>query len=133
MAFVIKKWKVSGDSPNVLRPSRPTKLRDRYRRVLFKEIRKNLTKPIVRILQEFQQASGTLSVFSINTIHKEAHLLGFNGNSATHKSLITISYHVARLRCPDGATSSNFGTSLRQFKTSRSSIGDDLWANFGIT
>ncbi|GFY34710.1 hypothetical protein TNCV_4701911 [Trichonephila clavipes] len=40
MAFMNKKWKVRGDCWNVLRPGRPTKLRDKDRRVLSKEIRK---------------------------------------------------------------------------------------------
>ncbi|GFV17792.1 transposable element Tc1 transposase [Trichonephila clavipes] len=43
VAFVIKKWKVKGDCRNVVRTGRPTKLRDRDRRVLSKEIRKNFT------------------------------------------------------------------------------------------
>ncbi|GFV82538.1 uncharacterized protein TNCV_3983281 [Trichonephila clavipes] len=79
LAFVIKKWKVGGDCRNVLRPHRPTKLRDRNRQVLSKEIRRNRTKLVAHMLQEFQQASRTVL---INTIRKEAHLLGFHGHAA---------------------------------------------------
>ncbi|GFS72229.1 hypothetical protein TNCV_2442651 [Trichonephila clavipes] len=39
------------------------------------------------ILQEFKQASGT--IVSINTFHKEVHMLGFHGPAAIHKALIT--------------------------------------------
>ncbi|GFW91680.1 transposable element Tcb2 transposase [Trichonephila clavipes] len=53
-AFVIKKevgcW-------NVFRAVRPTKLKDKDRRVLFKEIRKNRIKPMTHIRQELQQTS----------------------------------------------------------------------------
>lgn len=96
VAYVIKKWKVSGDCRNVPRVGRPTKLGDRDRRVLSREIRKNRTHPMGHILQEFQQASG--SVVSINTIRKEAHLLGFHGRAAAHKPLITKSNRAARLK-----------------------------------
>ncbi|GIY31120.1 transposable element Tc1 transposase [Caerostris extrusa] len=46
VAYVIKKWKVSGDCRNVPRVGRPTKLGDRDRRVLTREIRKNPTQPM---------------------------------------------------------------------------------------
>lgn len=95
VAYVIQKWKVSGDCRNVPRVGRPTKLGDRDRRVLSREIRKNRTQPMAHILQEFQQASG--SVVSMNTIRKEAHLLGFHGRAAAHKPLITKSNRAARL------------------------------------
>ena len=39
-----------------------------------------------------------MTVVLINTIRKEAHLLGFHGRAATHKILITKSNHAARLR-----------------------------------
>ncbi|GIX75141.1 hypothetical protein CEXT_392761 [Caerostris extrusa] len=42
----IKEWKVSGDCRNVPRVGRPTKLGDRDRRVLTREIRKNRTQPM---------------------------------------------------------------------------------------
>ncbi|GIY27970.1 transposable element Tc1 transposase [Caerostris extrusa] len=87
MAYVIKKWKVSGDCRNVPRVGRPTKLEDRDRRVLTREIRKNRTQPMALIREEFQQASG--SIVSMNTIRKEAHLHGFYGRAAAHKPLIT--------------------------------------------
>ncbi|GIY33696.1 transposable element Tc1 transposase [Caerostris darwini] len=45
VANVIKKWKVSGDCRNVPRVGRPTKLGDRDRRVLTREICKNRTRP----------------------------------------------------------------------------------------
>ncbi|GFX75698.1 hypothetical protein TNCV_3575231 [Trichonephila clavipes] len=51
---------------------------------------------MVHILQEFQQASGT--VVSINAIYKEAHLLGFHGPVAAYKSLITQYNHTTRLK-----------------------------------
>ncbi|KFM60003.1 hypothetical protein X975_19702, partial [Stegodyphus mimosarum] len=46
------------------------------------------------IREEFQQASG--SIVSMNTIRKEAHLLGFHGRAAAHKPLITKSNRAAR-------------------------------------
>ncbi|KFM59511.1 hypothetical protein X975_23094, partial [Stegodyphus mimosarum] len=79
-AYVIKKWKVSGDCRNVPRVGRPTKLGDRDPRVLSREIRKNRTQQMAFICEEFQQASG--SIASIKTIRKEAHLLGFHGRAA---------------------------------------------------
>ncbi|GFY15244.1 transposable element tcb1 transposase [Trichonephila clavipes] len=48
------------------------------------------------ILRKFQQASKT--VVSINTIRKEAHLLGFHGCAADHKPLIRKTNRTARLR-----------------------------------
>ncbi|GIY24569.1 transposable element Tc1 transposase [Caerostris darwini] len=60
VAYVIKKWKVSGDCRNVPRVGRPTKLGDRDRRVLTREIRKNRTQPMALIREEFQQVSGVL-------------------------------------------------------------------------
>ncbi|GIZ03034.1 transposable element Tc1 transposase [Caerostris extrusa] len=57
VAYVIKKWKVSGDCRNVPRVGSPTKLEDRDRRVLTREIRKNRTQPMALIREEFQQAS----------------------------------------------------------------------------
>ncbi|GFV51792.1 transposable element Tc1 transposase [Trichonephila clavipes] len=68
---------------NVFRNGRATKLRDRARQVLSKKTRKTPTKPIVYILQELQQVSG--SVVFINIIHKEAHLLGSHGHYVVHK------------------------------------------------
>ena len=95
MAYVIKKWKVSGDCRNVPRVGRPMKLGDRDQRVLAREIRKNHIQPMALIREEFQQASG--SIVSMNSIHKEAHLLGFYGRAAAHKPLITKSNRAARL------------------------------------
>ncbi|GIX69291.1 transposable element Tc1 transposase [Caerostris extrusa] len=95
VAYVIKKWKVSRDCRNVPRVGRPTKLGDRDRRVLTREIRKNRTQPMALIREEFQQASG--SIVSMNTIRKEAHLHGFHGRAAAHKPLITKSNRAARL------------------------------------
>jgi len=66
VAYVIKKWKVSGDCRNVPRVGRPTKLGARDRRVLSREIRKNRTQPMALIREEFQKASG--SIVSMNTI-----------------------------------------------------------------
>ena len=74
---------------------RPTKLGDRDRRVLSREIRKNRTQPMALIRDEFLQASG--SIVSMNTIRKEAHLLGFHGRASVHKPLITKSNRAARL------------------------------------
>ncbi|GFS72747.1 hypothetical protein TNCV_1421291 [Trichonephila clavipes] len=37
-------------------------------------------------------------IVSINTIRKKAHLLGFHGHAAAHKSLITNSSLISRLR-----------------------------------
>ncbi|GFX04690.1 transposable element tcb1 transposase [Trichonephila clavipes] len=51
---------------------------------------------MIHILQEFQQASGT--VIAINAIRKEVHLLGFHGRTDSNKSLNTKSNHAARLR-----------------------------------
>ena len=48
-----------------------------------------------QIREEFQQATGT--VVSMNTIRKEAHLLGYHGRAAAHKPLITKSNRAARL------------------------------------
>ncbi|GIY63825.1 c-Maf-inducing protein [Caerostris extrusa] len=103
VAYVIKKWKVSGDCRNVPRVGRPTKLGDRDRRVLTREIRKNRTQPMALIREEFQQASG--SIVSMNTIRKEAHLHGFHGRAAAHKPLITKSNRAVRMhgmgcKCP---------------------------------
>ncbi|GIY31257.1 transposable element Tc1 transposase [Caerostris darwini] len=95
VAYVIKKWKVSGDCRNVPRVGRPTKLGDRDRRVLTREIRKNRTQQMALIREEFQQASG--SIVSMNTIRKEAHLHGFHGRTAAHKPLITKSNRAAQL------------------------------------
>ena len=95
MAYVIRKWKVSGDCRNVARPGRPTKLGVGDRRVLSRTIRKNRTLPIAHIREEFQQASGT--VVSVNIIRKEAHLLGYHGRAAAHKPLITKSNRAAQL------------------------------------
>ena len=39
-----------------------------------------------------------MTVVSINTIRKEAYLLGFHGRAAAHKRLITKSNRAARLR-----------------------------------
>ncbi|GIY00659.1 transposable element Tc1 transposase [Caerostris extrusa] len=97
VVYVIKKWKVSCDCRNVPRVGRPTKLGDRDRRVLTRQIRKNRTQPMALIREEFQQASGR--IVSMNTIRKEAHLHGFHGRSAAHKPLITKSNRVAR--CPN--------------------------------
>ena len=47
-------------------------------------------------LQEFQKA--TTTVVLINTIRKEAHLLGFHGRAAVHKPLITKSNRADRLK-----------------------------------
>ncbi|GIX74031.1 transposable element Tc1 transposase [Caerostris darwini] len=94
VAYVIKKWKVSGDCQNVPRVGGPTKLGDRDLRVLTREIRKNRTQPMALIREEFQQASG--SIVSMNTIRKEAHLHGFHGRAAAHKPLITKSNRAAR-------------------------------------
>ncbi|GIY99341.1 transposable element Tc1 transposase [Caerostris extrusa] len=95
VGYVIKKWKVSGDCRNVPRVGRPTKLGNRDRRVLTREIRKNRTQPRALIREEFQQASG--SIVSMNTIRKEAHLHGFHGRAAAHKPLITKSNLSIRL------------------------------------
>ncbi|KAG8192931.1 hypothetical protein JTE90_025638 [Oedothorax gibbosus] len=95
VAYVIKKWKVTGDRRNVPRVGRPTKLGDRDRRVLSIEIWKNRTQPMALIREEHQQASG--SIVSMNTIRKEAHLLGFHGHAAAHKPLITEFNLAARL------------------------------------
>ncbi|GIY06052.1 protein-tyrosine sulfotransferase [Caerostris extrusa] len=95
VAYVIKKWKVSGDCRNVPRVGRPTKLGDRDRRGLTREIRKNRTQPMALIREEFQQANG--SIVSMNTIRKEAHLHGFHGRAAAHKPLITKYNRSARL------------------------------------
>ncbi|GIY64437.1 hypothetical protein CEXT_321831 [Caerostris extrusa] len=54
VAYVIKKWKVSGDCRNVPRVGRSTKLGDRDRRVLTREIQKNRTQPMALIREEFQ-------------------------------------------------------------------------------
>ncbi|GIX81749.1 hypothetical protein CEXT_133591 [Caerostris extrusa] len=95
VAYVIKKWNLSGDCRNVPQVGRPTKLGDRDRRVLTREIRKNRTQPMALIREQFQQASG--SIVSMNTIRKEAHLHGFHGRAAAHKPLITKSNRAARL------------------------------------
>ncbi|GIY67845.1 transposable element Tc1 transposase [Caerostris darwini] len=87
VAYVIKKWKVSGDYRNEPRVGRPTKLGDRDQRVLSRELRKNRTQPMAVIRKEFQRASG--SIVAMNTIRKEAHLQGFHGRAAAHKPLIT--------------------------------------------
>ena len=87
---------MSGDCRNVLRPGRSMTLSDRDGRVLSKEIRKNRTKPMVHMIQQFPKV--TMTVVSINTIRKEAHLLGFHGRAAAHKPLITKSNRAARLR-----------------------------------
>ncbi|GFX86724.1 transposable element tcb1 transposase [Trichonephila clavipes] len=71
------------------------KLKDRDRRRMSKEMRKNYTKPMPHILQQFRQVSG--SVVSIITIHKEAHLFGFQGHAAAHKPLIIKSNHAVSL------------------------------------
>ncbi|GFY12989.1 transposable element Tc1 transposase [Trichonephila clavipes] len=86
---------MSGDCRNLLRHGRSTKLRYKDRRVLSKEIRKNPTKRMPHIIQEFQKAPGT--VVSINNICKEAHLLGSHGRAASHKSLLTNYNRVAQL------------------------------------
>ncbi|GFU18352.1 transposable element Tc1 transposase [Trichonephila clavipes] len=96
-AFVIKKWKVSVNCQDVYRHNIQAKLRDRDRQVLSKEIQKPPPlRSMGHILQEFQQVSGT--VVSINVIHKEAHLLGFNGRAAIHQPLITKYDSAVRLR-----------------------------------
>lgn len=95
VAYVIQKWKVSGDFHNMLRISRRMKLGDRDRQVLPKEIRKNSTQQMAHILQEFQLASGCVV---INTIRKKAYLLVFMGVACCHlKTLITKSDRAARL------------------------------------
>jgi transposase len=76
VGYVIRKWKVSGDCRNVPRPGRPTKLGVRDRRVLSREIRKNRTQPLSHNREEIQHASVTDA--SMNTILKEAHLLGYH-------------------------------------------------------
>ncbi|GIY32387.1 transposable element Tc1 transposase [Caerostris extrusa] len=83
VAYVIKKWKVSGDCRNVPRVGRPTKLGEKETDECSPEIRKNRTQPMALIHEEFQQASG--SIVSMNTIRKEAHLRGFHGRAAAHK------------------------------------------------
>ena len=55
VAYVIRKWKVSGDCRNVARPGRPTKLGVGDRRVLSRTIRKNRTLPIAHIREEFNK------------------------------------------------------------------------------
>src|SRR5215510_11052761 len=95
VGYVIRKWKVSGDCRNVPRPGRPTKVGVRDRRVLSREIRKYRTQLVADIREEFQQASGT--VVSMNTIRKEADLLGYHGCAAAHKPLITKSNSSARI------------------------------------
>ncbi|GIY23560.1 transposable element Tc1 transposase [Caerostris extrusa] len=85
--IIIGSGKVSGYCRNVPRVGRPTKLGDRDRRVLTREIRKNRTQPMALIRDEFQQASG--SIVSMNTIRKEAHLHGFHGRAAAHNPFIT--------------------------------------------
>ena len=60
VAYVIGKWKKSGDCRNVPRPGRPTKLGVRDRRVLAREIQKIRTKSMGHIREEFQQASGSV-------------------------------------------------------------------------
>ncbi|GFW47931.1 transposable element Tc1 transposase [Trichonephila clavipes] len=79
LTFVIKKWKMSGDCRNVFQHCRTAKL---------KKFDKNH--------QEYQQASVT--VFVINAICKEAHLLVYQFRAATHKPLVTKSNRAARLR-----------------------------------
>ncbi|GIY99191.1 transposable element Tc1 transposase [Caerostris extrusa] len=95
VAYVIKKWKVSGDCRHMPRVGRPTKLEDRPRRMITREIRKNRIQPMALIREEFQQASG--SIVSVNTIRTEAHLHGFHGRAAAHKPLITKSNRAARM------------------------------------
>ncbi|GIX82171.1 transposable element Tc1 transposase [Caerostris extrusa] len=91
-----KEVEVSGDCRNVPRVGRPTKLGDRDRRVLTREIRKNRTQPMALIREEFQQASG--SIVSMNTIRQGSiFCMVFHGRAATHKPLITKSNRAARL------------------------------------
>ncbi|GFV57420.1 transposable element Tc1 transposase [Trichonephila clavipes] len=92
VAYTIKVWKVNDACQNV----RPAIIRDRERRVLSKEIRKTRTKLMIHILQEFQEASGT--VVSIYTICKTTLVLVFHFPAATHKPLITKSKHAVCLR-----------------------------------
>ncbi|GFX30771.1 hypothetical protein TNCV_1181491 [Trichonephila clavipes] len=66
------------------RSSSVMNLRNRYQRGLSKEIRKQHTKSMNHILQEFREASG--NVVSINTIRKEALLLGFYGHATYLKT-----------------------------------------------
>ncbi|GFX15423.1 hypothetical protein TNCV_3303521 [Trichonephila clavipes] len=63
------------------------KLRDKGLRMLPKEIWQNHTKPMIVILQNFQETSGT--IVSMKTIRKETLLLRFHGRAVTHKPLIT--------------------------------------------
>ncbi|GFS60742.1 transposable element Tc1 transposase [Trichonephila clavipes] len=86
----------SGDCLNVLRPGRSTKLKDTDGQVMFKEIRKSHLKSMAHILQEFQQASGT--IFSLNIILKKTYFLRFHGRATAQKPLITKSNNPARLR-----------------------------------
>ncbi|KFM60059.1 hypothetical protein X975_20488, partial [Stegodyphus mimosarum] len=95
VACVIQKWKVNDGCRNEPRVDRPTKLGVKDRQMLSREIRKNRTQPMAHILQEFQQAAG--SVVLMSTIRNKTHLLGFLGRAAAHKPLITKSNNAARL------------------------------------
>ncbi|GFX30403.1 transposable element Tc1 transposase [Trichonephila clavipes] len=95
VAFVIKQWKFSGDYRNELRLRKFTKPRDKDRRGLSKEIRKNRHKSMAQILQKFQQASWTL--VSINVIHKEANLIASHSRAVICNLLILESNHAAQL------------------------------------
>ncbi|GIY19762.1 transposable element Tc1 transposase [Caerostris darwini] len=56
VAYVIKKWKVSGDCRNVPRVGRPTKLGDRGRRVLTRELRKPAQNPDLNPIENLWDA-----------------------------------------------------------------------------
>ncbi|GFV79736.1 hypothetical protein TNCV_1725611 [Trichonephila clavipes] len=63
---------------------------------MFKSNPKHRTKLMSHIFQEFLESFGI--VISINTLRKEAHLLGSHGRAAAHKSFITTFNHGTRLR-----------------------------------
>ena len=90
VAYVIRKWKVSGDCRNVTHETgcwRPKGAVQNY-----PEEPDTTDSPHPRGVQ---QASGT--VVSVNIIRKEAHLLGYHGRAAAHKPLITKSNRAAQL------------------------------------
>ncbi|GFU84855.1 hypothetical protein TNCV_2127961 [Trichonephila clavipes] len=91
MTFVIKTWNVIGACQIVLRPGKPTKLRDKDGQVLSKKfiiIIPNPDGPPPRL-------PTSIKFFCFNKYHI---FLGFHGSAAMHANLIIKSNHAARLR-----------------------------------
>ena len=89
----MKKWKTTRVGTRTRHVGRPSKLTERNRRVLKREVRKKVKKSLQIINSGFQQTAG-FTVHS-DTLRKELHALDIHGCVAAHRQNITPSKNSA--------------------------------------